>query len=249
VNETAFGFLIRHGEAAMPDEVGGYGRSTAPLTARGREQAKRFADDVSALQIDAVFSSTVLRARETAAIIAEQLWLTPTVLEDLHEIDIGAFEGATLDQLSASHPEFLPWIECSFFGRFPSTAFHHPADLRFPDGESVLAMHNRALPAFIRLVQAQLGSTFVFVGHAWLNQALLCHITGSPVENFYRFAGPNASLSLVEVDDEARGILHVLNATEDLGAVAGGRIRGRGPRNERGMPSASQGPDGARESR
>lgn len=225
--ETAFVFLVRHGEAAMPDAHGRYGLNNAALTERGIEQVRRLAAALAGVPVDSLYSSMVPRARQSAAVLGDALGLTPVAVPNLEEIDTGRFEGATLDLLRTRHPDFRPWIECSFFGRFPSDDFHHPADLRFPEGEDVHRMMDRALPAFLDLVRRDLGRVCVFVGHAWLNQALLCHVVGADVGQYYRFAGRNASLNLVEVDRSGRGVLHLLNAGDLLDEVAGGRLARR----------------------
>jgi broad specificity phosphatase PhoE len=225
--QTAFVFLVRHGQAAMPDEDGRYGLDSAELTERGIAQVQRLAGLLGSTPIQSLYCSTMLRARQSAAILGEALGLSPVVLENLHEIDVGSFEGATLELLRAKHPDFQPWIECSFFGRFPSRDFHHPASLPFPHGEDIYQMCARAVPAFVDMIGRELGRTCVFVGHAWLIQSLLCHVTQTPVSEYFRYAGSNASLNLVEVDGTGQGLLHLLNAGDMLADVAGGRLQAR----------------------
>lgn len=227
MSKSAFVFLVRHGEAAMPDEAGRWGLRTAALTDRGIGQIERLARELADTQVDHLYCSTIPRAQQSAAILARVLDREPVAVEELYEIDIGDFEGMTLDMLRVAHTEFLPWIECSFFGRFPSADFHHPADLGFPGGEDVQGMYRRAVPAFADMARRGIGRTSVFVGHAWLIQALLCHVTGTSVSQYFRFAGRNASLNLVEVDARGRGVLHLLNAHDSLADLAGGRLSRR----------------------
>jgi broad specificity phosphatase PhoE len=222
--ETTFIFLVRHGEADMPDEEGRYGLNIAGLTERGVAQIHRLALSLASIPIQSLYCSTMLRARQSAAILGEALGLSPVELHNLHEIDVGAFAGATLELLQTNHPEFQPWIECSFFGRFPSRDFHHPADLPFPGGENIYQMCARALPAFLDMIGREIGRTCVFVGHAWLIQSLICHVTETPASEYFRYAGSNASLNLVEVDETGRGLLRLLNAGDVLADVAGGRL-------------------------
>jgi broad specificity phosphatase PhoE len=225
--ETAFIFLVRHGEAAMPDQQGRYGLKDAGLTERGVAQIQRLAISLASIPIQSLYCSTMLRARQSAAILGKALALSPVELQNLHEIDVGAFEGATLELLQTKHPEFQPWIECSFFGRFPSRDFHHPADLPFPGGEDINRMCARAVPAFVDMITSEIGRTCVFVGHAWLIQSLICHVTETPASEYFRYAGSNASLNLVEVDETGRGLLRLLNAGDVLADVAGGRLLAR----------------------
>ena len=99
MSESAFIYLVRHGEAAMPDEHGRWGLRSAGLTRRGIIQVERLARALAATDVDCIYSSDVPRAKETAAILGRKLKATPIELKNLHEIDIGKFEGMTLDVL------------------------------------------------------------------------------------------------------------------------------------------------------
>ena len=219
-------FLTRHGEAAMPDEQGrilNYG--DAPLTERGRRQARdlgRLLDDVP---IDAVFCSDLARARQTAEEIVAGRDVPVVVEPLLREVDIGAFEGISMPELRGLDPRFIPWLEIAFAGRFPHARFCIPSDLSFPDGESVDVMFRRVKPAFLRIARAWQGRTVVVVSHAWLTQALISHVTGTGLPTYYRFAGANAVMTMAEVDPGGEGVLHVLNGNADLATVSGGRVR------------------------
>ena len=227
-SESAFIYLVRHGEASMPDVDGRWGLQSAPLTSQGITQIQRLGQALVGTGADRIYSSSILRARQSANILGRMLDLVPDEIPELYEIDIGEFEGMTMDLLRSAHAEFLPWIECSFFGRFPSAGFHHSASLQFPGGENVHRMYDRAKPAFLELARGGMGKTTIFVGHAWLIQTLLCHVTDTPVDNYYRYAGRNASQTLVEVDESGRGVLHLLNAGDLLTDIAGGRLSRRG---------------------
>ncbi|MEM0163857.1 MAG: histidine phosphatase family protein [Thermoplasmata archaeon] len=84
--------LVRHGESltnamnVVSDLFDKY-----PLTERGILQAQKIADELKTLKIDAIVSSPILRARETAAIIAEKLSMNFTIDERLREIRMGKF--------------------------------------------------------------------------------------------------------------------------------------------------------------
>jgi broad specificity phosphatase PhoE len=84
--------FVRHGESetAAAGVVGG----DAPLTARGREQARA----VTERPFDACFMSPALRARETAAIILEGRDVPQAVLPELADIDFGEFAGKPLEE-------------------------------------------------------------------------------------------------------------------------------------------------------
>jgi broad specificity phosphatase PhoE len=221
-------FLARHGSARMPDAAGRvWNYSDAELTDIGLRQATELGEAIRDIGVDAIYTSDLLRARHTAEVIGRATG-APVVLDSrLREIDIGEHEGTTLARLREHHQQFVPWLEIAFGGRFPQPGFRIPASLRFPGGESVTDMLARSLPAFLEIVRERQGQTVVVVAHQWLVQALLCHVVGADVDRYDRFAVPQASLTLAEVEPDGRGVLHVLNGTRRVTAAAGGRVGGK----------------------
>jgi broad specificity phosphatase PhoE len=87
--------LVRHGETDWNAEGRLQGQTDRPLSEFGRRQALRLADDLATEQLDAIYSSDLARARETAEIVGERHRL-PVVLDpDLREKDWGTWEGIT----------------------------------------------------------------------------------------------------------------------------------------------------------
>src|SRR5712691_6348769 len=86
--------LVRHGETDWNAEHRWQGHADVPLNARGRKQAKALAEELAPQGVDAIYTSDLSRARDTAAIVGERLGV-PVVLDpDLREIDVGSREGA-----------------------------------------------------------------------------------------------------------------------------------------------------------
>ncbi|MFH5823527.1 histidine phosphatase family protein [Georgenia sp. AZ-5] len=222
-------YLIRHGQS-MVVEDGGQVWSHHPigLTARGHEQAKRAAERLRDVALAAVYTSGLTRAVETAAHVAEPHRLEPVVDEALQEIALGDFEGMTLAAVhERGDVRYLPWLEVTFKEEFPHEGFHHPADLVFPGGESILGVHERVLRAFHRIVQEHLGETIAIVSHTWTIQPLLAYIAGCDPRHYYRFGLRYATETLVEVAGRGTGKLLKLNADLGLDEVAGGRLQQR----------------------
>jgi broad specificity phosphatase PhoE len=89
--------LVRHGQTER-SAVGMYsGRLDVELTALGREQARRAAQALASAGIDAVVTSPLVRARDTAQAIADAAGAPLTVDERLIEVDYGPFEGLDRD--------------------------------------------------------------------------------------------------------------------------------------------------------
>jgi broad specificity phosphatase PhoE len=93
--------LVRHGETDWNAERRWQGHADVPLNERGRDQARELAESLAGERIDAIFTSDLSRARETADIVAARLHVPVAVDPDLREIDVGPLEGLTADEAKA----------------------------------------------------------------------------------------------------------------------------------------------------
>jgi broad specificity phosphatase PhoE len=111
--------LVRHGQTSANLDGVWHGSSDTPLTETGHAQAEQVAGFLAEHSADAgvVYSSPLIRARCTAAPIAERLQLEPRVEDGLREYDIGSWEGKSFRELQevhrlweqiASDPDFAP---------------------------------------------------------------------------------------------------------------------------------------------
>lgn len=126
--------LVRHGQSTWNASGRWQGQEDPPLSDLGRLQAQHAAAAIGA--IDAVFSSTLERARHTAEILADALGIGPVVeLPGLRERHAGEWQGLTRDEIEAGWPGYL--------------ADH----LRPPGWEDDDALHERAVEA-VRAVAA-----------------------------------------------------------------------------------------------
>ena len=96
--------LVRHGETDWNAERRWQGHADVPLNDRGRAQAENLAGELVEAGIDAVYSSDLSRARETAEIVGTRLGVEVELDPDLREIDVGSREGRRW-------PETRTWAE------------------------------------------------------------------------------------------------------------------------------------------
>ena len=103
--------LARHGETDWNRERRIQGHTDRPLTDEGRRQAADLAEELSGDPPDAVYSSDLARAHETARIVADRLGLDVVVLPELRERDFGTWEGLTDDEIMTRFPQARngPW--------------------------------------------------------------------------------------------------------------------------------------------
>ncbi len=103
--------LIRHGETQRVEVETGV--ADPPLTDVGREQARRLAEWLTAHErVDAVFVSPLLRARQTAAPLAERLGGDPKVISELAEFDADSTSYIPVEEMrSTQHPRLRAMVE------------------------------------------------------------------------------------------------------------------------------------------
>ena len=102
--------LVRHGQTERSARAAYSGQLDIPLTSLGREQALRCAEQLAGAGIDGVYTSPLVRARDTARAIADAAGAPLTVDDRLIEVDYGPFEGLDRDGARAKYGQpFVDW--------------------------------------------------------------------------------------------------------------------------------------------
>jgi broad specificity phosphatase PhoE len=173
-------WLARHGETDANAEGRVQGSIDEPLNERGREQARELAREVASLGLEALYTSHLRRARETAEIVGAELGLEPRVDERFAESHRGEWEGRLIADIKAEDPD----------GYSGSLAVE--PDFRFPGGES--------LEEHAARVEAGLAD----VARGPLPALVICHggtirrvLAARSPEQLTDLAVANASLTLV----------------------------------------------------
>jgi broad specificity phosphatase PhoE len=152
--------LLRHAETAEPDRFHG-AESDVGLGERGRAQAAESGRGLAVVGPDAVYSSAMRRARETAQILAEACGLEVHVVQALHERRMGPLSGT---QLSEGMPLYVEAKQRWMAGEL---------DFTHEGGESYAAMRARVVPAFQEITERHPGQTIVVVAHGVVIRVLL----------------------------------------------------------------------------
>ncbi len=174
--------LVRHGQTPTTGKVLPGRAKGLHLADQGREQAEIAAARIAELpSVQAVYSSPLERAKETATPISKALGLRTVVDRGLFECDFGDWTGAELSKLMK-----LP--EWQTVQRAPST-------FRFPNGESFTEMQTRMVGTLDRLRQSHPGGTIVCVSHADTIKAAVAHALGTHIDLFQRIVISPASVS------------------------------------------------------
>ena len=176
--------LVRHGQTPTTGKVLPGRAAGLHLADAGREQAQAAADRIAALaRVDAVYSSPLERARETAAPIGKSRGLKVGIDKGLLECDFGDWTGCELKKLMK-----LP--EWNTVQRAPST-------FRFPGGESFTEMQGRMIGTIDRLRAAHEGGVIVCVSHADTIKAAVSHAMGTHIDMFQRIVISPCSITAI----------------------------------------------------
>ncbi len=176
--------LVRHGETTWNAERRLQGHLDIPLNEHGRNQARATAAILKGERFDAIYTSDLVRAVETARNIAGDI--APVALQALRERHYGGFQGMTYEEAKRSLPEAY----AAFETRNPS--FEFPGG-----GESLLAFRRRVEGAMQSLAHRHAGQRVLVVTHGGVLDIVHRLVTGKPLEAPRDFKIPNAALSWV----------------------------------------------------
>ena len=184
--------LIRHGESPHNLEPRLLSATASGLTALGARQAAWLADHLAARGgIDALYASTMDRARRTADVVAARTGLAARLVDDLREWDFGDCEGLTPEEIEARYP-----------GQLSVPPARDDLEWGWPGGESRRAFYARARRAIGEIAARHPGGTVAVVSHNGLLTSYLAHaIDGVPwTHQQYDFG--HCGIAEVEVDGE-----------------------------------------------
>jgi broad specificity phosphatase PhoE len=203
-------YLIRHGATeanlARPPRIQGR-RSDPPLAPLGVRQAQATRDLLAIWPVDHCYTSPLLRAAQTAAIVAAPHGIAPQALEALTECDVGNWEGLDWQTVRSLDPEG--------YRRFHA----NPAQFGYPGGESFAAVYRRVAPPLDELLRRHAGESVLVVAHHVVNRTYLAGLLGLPLEQARQVTLDNCGISVVVRDGEHTAI-NTLNAAFHLQGVA-----------------------------
>lgn len=169
--------LLRHGQTAWNAARRAQGQADVPLDEVGHAQAAVVAPYLASLDLAAVWSSDLSRARETAEYVVAESGLSAKYDERLREFDVGKRQGLTLDEFATVYPEaFDEWSR---------------ADRMLPvlDGEGEADVHARIVPALQECLDfLEDGETGLVVAHGAALKVGLLGLLGWSID-FYRDLG------------------------------------------------------------
>jgi glucosyl-3-phosphoglycerate phosphatase len=179
--------LVRHGATAFNQERRWQGQHDSPLSVEGRAEAQALAARVAAVHPEAIYSSDLPRARETAAAIAQLTGLEPAFDPRWREVDVGEWLGLTPEEVQGRYPAgYARWLA---------------GGTGWEQGESYPEMAARGLAAVREVVEAHAGATrpVVCVTHGGVIRAIVMHVLGMP-PGARRILATGSTATITEVD-------------------------------------------------
>ncbi len=183
---------IRHGQTGWNSGAGAErfrGRTDLPLDGVGEAQARALAERLKGEKIDACCASPLLRARQTAAPLADALGLPVQIHTGLLDIDYGSFHGLSHEEAAATHPELYTLWRTT------------PGQVRFPDGESLADVQCRLSAFFDELSGLYPHQTVAFVGHQIVNKVAACTSLGLGPDQIWRLRQDTCGFNVTQAVD------------------------------------------------
>ena len=194
--------LARHGETEWNVAEIFRGRIDIELNETGMKQAELLAEYLSDLKIDAIYSSPLKRALNTAEIIASYHKIDVKIASGLIDFDYGKWQGLPHQEVKDKYKELhAEWI-------------NSPDKVKMPAGESLSDVRKRAIGVVDEVIAKYEGAV-VLVSHRVVNKVLICALLGLDNSHFWHIKQDTGGISTFTYEN-GRFILTKHNDTSYL---------------------------------
>jgi probable phosphoglycerate mutase len=202
-------YLVRHGTTEWNREEIFRGRAECRLNETGLAEARALADYFAEIPIEAVFTSPLSRALETARPTAESQGRKIVPDPAFTDLDFGAWQGLRLKEAQEQYPDLYRLWRVQ------------PGAVSFPGGENLAQVRSRAWEGLLRLAEGNPQRTILIVTHRVVTKVLICAALGLDDSRFWQVKQDSTAINCLEY---SRGIFNIalVNDTCHL-------KRGRGP--------------------
>jgi broad specificity phosphatase PhoE len=205
-------YLVRHGQTAWNREEIFRGRTNVPLDETGLKQAELAGKYLKEVEIDAIYSSPLSRALETAEKIARFHNLKVQPLEGIIDMSFGNWEGQAHQEIKKNDSEtYRRWRE-------------EPHLVRLPGGESLDGVRARSMAALEKVIPKHSGKSLVLVSHRVVCKVLICAILGLDNSHFWQIVQDPTAINLIQYRNE-KYILSLMNETCHLKPLKEERVK------------------------
>lgn len=193
-------YLIRHGESQGNKEKLFRGRTDFDLSDNGIIQARQLGKRLAGIKFDAVFSSPLKRAYNTAKAIETKI----TIDERFNSIKLASWEGQPVNVIKNKYPEqWNTWIS-------------EPENLKLKDAETIDNVQSRAFKGLTDRVKEFPGAIIAIVTHKAVLKPMVSAALNIQKPYFWRLNFDTASYSILKFSDRIGFSLVLLNETGHL---------------------------------
>jgi len=202
--------LVRHGHVEGISPPRFRGRTELPLTEHGLRQAAATRDFLSLfVRPAALYASPLSRCIRTAEVLGQPHGCVPQPLPAFADIDYGAWQGRTFDDVRASAPDaFAQW-------------FQAPHLAAIPGAETLYDVAVRVAGVLRMIVSRHQGETVLLVGHDSVNRIFLLLAMELPICRYWLFRQSPCGVSFLEQSSQGDWIAIGVNGIAHLGALSG----------------------------
>lgn len=179
-------YLVRHGQVTNFSDGTYNGHNDVDISELGVRQMEAVAARLKDENLAVIYCSDLIRTKRGAEIIAKEHGLTPESHHTLRELNIGLWEGLTLEEIEK---------------RFPGTLDEwrrKMIDHRIPEGESVRDLAGRVIPTLKEILDANHGGNIVLVAHGGVNRVILADAMNLDLINFYSIEQSFGCLNIID---------------------------------------------------
>lgn len=193
-------FLCRHGRTEHNKNGIVQGHKDVELSEEGEHQARKLAEALKENSIGYIYSSPLLRAQETAEIIANKLGRNVETMEALKEVDQGVYEGKDsrkmMEDMWNAEAEDHKWAP--------------------EEGESMEETRERAISCLKELKKDHKEEKIVIVAHGGFNKTMILGALGHSSKNFNRIRQENCCINKISVNKDLKWVVESVNYTDHL---------------------------------
>jgi broad specificity phosphatase PhoE len=179
-------YLVRHGTTDWNKEEIFRGRLDCKLNETGQAEARALAEYFTDIPLQAIYSSPLSRAMETAQAVAEAKALQVVPHPEFIDIDFGEWQGLPLKEVREKYSElYRLWRE-------------RPEAIHFPGGENLARVRARAGEGLQKVVRENPDKTALILSHRVVTKVLICTVLGLDDSHFWHIKQDTTAVNCIE---------------------------------------------------
>ena len=195
--------LVRHGETDWNKNSRYQGVMDIELNKKGKNQAKKLYERLKDEEFDRIYSSTLKRAYQTIAEIADYQKKEVITIADLMEIDFGQWEGLTFSEIEDKYPDLAKkWAK-------------DPTCCKPPEGEHIKEVETRVGKTIDKIVDENDDNKILIATHGGIVRIMMAYLLDLPLSRIFSIEVDNVSVSRIKFYKHYP-VVKLLNSTYHL---------------------------------